>query len=172
MKPNSTSAVPVSKVPSSNPKSESNQEAASGALAVGVAVSQALHAPNPARRMSISAASNESCVDPEKPRFAQQDDIVYDAALEKEEEGLPNAAPMMSDKRPGARKPARLDMDAVRVAEGRGSLSSLSDLIRRATKLASNLDRGKTASRADLAADADVQAALGKFLGMMTACVG
>ena len=36
-------------------------------------------------------------------------------------------------------------------AEARGSLSSLTDLIRRATKLASNLDHGRTASRADLA---------------------
>ena len=47
----------------------------------------------------------------------------------------------------GRRRPPRLDMDAVRDAEARGSLTSLPDLIRRATKLASNLDRGKTASR-------------------------
>jgi hypothetical protein len=69
----------------------------------------------------------------------------------------------MSDKRPGGKKPPRLNMNAVRDAEARGSLSSLSDLIRRATKLASNLDRGKTASRCDmLGADADFKAALGK----------
>jgi hypothetical protein len=56
-------------------------------------------------------------------------------------------------------------MNAVRDAEARGSLSSLSDLIRRATKLASNLDRGKTASRSDmLGTDADFKAALGKFI--------
>jgi hypothetical protein len=41
----------------------------------------------------------------------------------------------------------KLDIDAVRDAEARGSLTSLSDLIRRATRLASNLDRGRTASR-------------------------
>lgn len=63
---------------------------------------------------------------------------------------LPRAtAPTMSDKRPDARWPPRLDMDAVRDAEARGSLTSLPDLIRRATRLASNLDNGRTASRAN-----------------------
>ena len=45
------------------------------------------------------------------------------------------------------RRPPRLNMDAVKETEARGSLTSLPDLIRRATKLASNLDRGRTASR-------------------------
>ncbi|KAK4609035.1 hypothetical protein CLAFUR4_14477 [Fulvia fulva] len=49
--------------------------------------------------------------------------------------------------RSNKRRPPRLDVDAVRDAEARGSLTSLPDLIKRATKLASNLDRGKTASR-------------------------
>ena len=49
--------------------------------------------------------------------------------------------------RAGKRRPPRLDVDAVRSAEARGSLTSLPDLIMRATRLASNLDRGKTASR-------------------------
>ncbi|GME36650.1 Epidermal growth factor-like type 3 [Neofusicoccum parvum] len=49
--------------------------------------------------------------------------------------------------RVGARRPPRLNVNAVRDAEARGSLTSLPDLIRRATRLASNLDRGKTASR-------------------------
>ncbi|KAJ9622693.1 hypothetical protein H2203_006343 [Taxawa tesnikishii (nom. ined.)] len=39
---------------------------------------------------------------------------------------------------------------SLRDAEARGSLTSLPDLIRRATKLASNLDRGRTASRLGL----------------------
>lgn len=47
----------------------------------------------------------------------------------------------------GVRRPPRLNVDAVRDAEARGSLTSLPDLIRRATRLAANLDRGKTASR-------------------------
>ncbi|KAI1654739.1 hypothetical protein F4813DRAFT_202444 [Daldinia decipiens] len=41
------------------------------------------------------------------------------------------------------RRPPRLDIDAVRAAEARGSLTSLPDLIRRATRLASLMDRGR-----------------------------
>ncbi|KAJ4386533.1 hypothetical protein N0V93_009430 [Gnomoniopsis smithogilvyi] len=49
------------------------------------------------------------------------------------------------------RRPPRLDIDAVRNAETRGSLTSLPDLIRRATRLAASLDRGRRpASRFDL----------------------
>jgi hypothetical protein len=55
--------------------------------------------------------------------------------------------PSMSDRIPSSLRPPRLDLDMVRESEARGSLTSLPDLIRRATKLASNLDRGKTASR-------------------------
>ncbi|KAK5994929.1 hypothetical protein PT974_03318 [Cladobotryum mycophilum] len=44
------------------------------------------------------------------------------------------------------RRPPRLDMDAVRAAEARGSLTSLSDLILRATKLAAMIDKGKRPS--------------------------
>ena len=48
------------------------------------------------------------------------------------------------------RRPPRLDLDAVRKAEARGSLTSLPDLIRRATRLAASLERGKRpASRID-----------------------
>ncbi|KAI1337097.1 hypothetical protein F5Y15DRAFT_161122 [Xylariaceae sp. FL0016] len=50
----------------------------------------------------------------------------------------------------GLRRPPRLDMDAVRAAEARGSLTSLPDLIRRATRLAALMDRGRRpASRFD-----------------------
>lgn len=49
--------------------------------------------------------------------------------------------------RVGARRPPSLNVKAVRDAEARGSLTSLPDLIKRATRLASNLDRGRTASR-------------------------
>ena len=45
------------------------------------------------------------------------------------------------------RRPPPLDIDRVKQGEARGSLTSLSDLIRRATKVASNLERGRTASR-------------------------
>lgn len=48
------------------------------------------------------------------------------------------------------RRPPKLDIDAVRKAESRGSLTSLPDLIRRATRLAASLERGKRpASRFD-----------------------
>ncbi|KAJ5632937.1 hypothetical protein N7490_009276 [Penicillium lividum] len=124
--------------------------AATGKLRVMNATPTQIRTPSPVLRGSISSLSGESCVDPEKPRFARQDDNTYRGALEKELEGLPLAAPTLSDKRPNGRKPPRLDMNAVRDAESRGSLSSLSDLIRRATRLASNLDHGKTASRSDL----------------------
>lgn len=43
----------------------------------------------------------------------------------------------------GFRRPQRLDIDAVRDAEARGSLTSLPDLIRRATRLASMIDKGR-----------------------------
>lgn len=45
------------------------------------------------------------------------------------------------------RRPPRLDMETVREQQSRGSMTSLPDLIKRATKLASNLDKGRTASR-------------------------
>jgi hypothetical protein len=53
----------------------------------------------------------------------------------------------MSNRIPPSQRPPRLNLDMVRESESRGSLTSLPDLIRRATRLAANLDRGKTASR-------------------------
>lgn len=61
---------------------------------------------------------------------------------------FPSTAPSTSDKT--SKRPPRLDIAAAREGEVRGSQSSLPELIRRATKLASNLDRGKTASRLGL----------------------
>ncbi|KAK7537224.1 uncharacterized protein J3D65DRAFT_371793 [Phyllosticta citribraziliensis] len=61
--------------------------------------------------------------------------------------GKESRAPSKLSDRVGTRRPPKLNVDAVQEAESRGSLTSLPDLIRRATKLASNLDRGKTASR-------------------------
>ncbi|MCJ1288235.1 hypothetical protein MMC26_007590 [Xylographa opegraphella] len=48
------------------------------------------------------------------------------------------------------RRPHVRDLEEIKGPEVRGSLTSLPELIRRATKLASNLDRGKTASRLGL----------------------
>lgn len=48
------------------------------------------------------------------------------------------------------RRPPRLDIDAVKQAQARGSLTSLPDLIRRATRLAASLEKGRRpASRLD-----------------------
>jgi hypothetical protein len=50
----------------------------------------------------------------------------------------------------GLKRPPKLDIDAVREMEARGSITSLPDLIRRATRLAAMMDRGKRpASRFD-----------------------
>ncbi|KAL1963764.1 hypothetical protein VTN77DRAFT_7830 [Rasamsonia byssochlamydoides] len=69
------------------------------------------------------------------------------SGAERKVGGIATPAPGMSDKIPESRRPPRLNVDAVREAEARGSLTSLTDLIRRATTLASNLERGRTASR-------------------------
>ena len=55
----------------------------------------------------------------------------------------PLTAPSMTGK--GTKRPPNLNLKATK--EGRDSATSLPELIRRATKLASNLDRGRTASR-------------------------
>jgi hypothetical protein len=64
------------------------------------------------------------------------------------------------------RRPPRLDIDAVREAEARGSLTSLPDLIRRATKLAAMMDKGRRpASRNALADFNDDEMAMEKEMG-------
>ncbi|KAL4894132.1 hypothetical protein BDV59DRAFT_14556 [Aspergillus ambiguus] len=103
------------------------------------------------QRDSFLTSSSDSSLDPEKPPIVLDEPSAYDAsAIEKETGVFPKAVPTMSDKRPGGRRPPRLDINAVRDAEKRGSLTSLPDLIRRATKLATNLEHGRTASRNDL----------------------
>ncbi|KAG6038176.1 hypothetical protein E4U41_004485 [Claviceps citrina] len=67
-------------------------------------------------------------------------------------ESIPLAdAPRQHSRLSAMRRPPRLDMDAVRAAEARGSLTSLPDLILRATRLAAMIDKGKRpASRLDM----------------------
>ncbi|KAK1141607.1 hypothetical protein N8T08_008871 [Aspergillus melleus] len=144
---NAESPLPPPQVPMSKPVP---QEAALKEIAVGATD----------RRDSFSSTSTSSShFDLEKAPIVL--DLGHEhpvpnranpnmGAIEKKLGALPRAAPTMSDKRPGARRPPRLDMTAVRDAEKRGSLTSLPDLIRRATKLASNLEHGRTASRNDL----------------------
>ncbi|KAJ5427929.1 hypothetical protein N7445_009383 [Penicillium cf. griseofulvum] len=158
--------VSVVDMPAPTPE-ESAKGTVARSLGMGAATSQMLHPPSQLRKSSTTTASNESLegADPEKPPFMQQYDSPSDARLEKELEAfgdLPQAAPTMSDNRPGGRKPPALNMHALRDAEARGSLSSLTDLIRRATKLATNLDHGRTASRADLAGGGEAEFRAGK----------
>lgn len=61
--------------------------------------------------------------------------------------GLGVEHPGLSEKIPPHRRPADLDLDGESHHDGRASTTSLADLIKRATRLAANLDRGKTASR-------------------------
>ncbi|KAG6000165.1 hypothetical protein E4U21_005760 [Claviceps maximensis] len=67
------------------------------------------------------------------------------------QESIPLAdAPRQHSRLSAMKRPPRLDMDAVRAAEARGSLTSLPDLIMRATRLAAMIDKGKRpASRLD-----------------------
>ncbi|PTB68354.1 hypothetical protein BBK36DRAFT_1115108 [Trichoderma citrinoviride] len=57
--------------------------------------------------------------------------------------GIATGSPQPTSRLSAIRRPPRLDMDAVKEAESRGSLTSLPDLIRRATQLASMIDKGK-----------------------------
>ncbi|KAI0405523.1 hypothetical protein F4802DRAFT_606785 [Xylaria palmicola] len=75
----------------------------------------------------------------------------FESASATDPSTVPRLDPQLRPSRfSGLRRPPRLDIDAVRVAEARGSLTSLPDLIRRATRLATLMDRGKRpASRFD-----------------------
>ncbi|KAI9374675.1 hypothetical protein BJX61DRAFT_540582 [Aspergillus egyptiacus] len=106
-----------------------------------------------------SGSSEESHIDPEKPPLVLGEDRnihhLYDdnarsPGIGAEAGTLPKRTPTLSETRPRARRPPQLNMNAVRDAQARGSLTSLTDLIRRATKLATNLEHGRTASRNDL----------------------
>ncbi len=66
------------------------------------------------------------------------------AASATDPSSIRNATPSPRPFRLSAlRRPPRLDIDAVRDAEARGSLTSLPDLIRRATRLASMIEKGR-----------------------------
>ncbi|KAJ2978553.1 hypothetical protein NUW58_g7458 [Xylaria curta] len=75
----------------------------------------------------------------------------FESASATDPSTMPRTEPQLRPSRfSGLRRPPRLDIDAVRAAEARGSLTSLPDLIRRATRLASLMDRGRRpASRFD-----------------------
>lgn len=66
---------------------------------------------------------------------------------------LPNSTPSTKRDFPGLQRHPKLGFYTVRESDARNSLTSLPDLIRRATRLASVLDRGRTASRLELDTD-------------------
>ncbi|GAB7359599.1 hypothetical protein MBLNU230_g6783t1 [Neophaeotheca triangularis] len=90
------------------------------------------------------------------PQDKQIEDILKSlekgGAITSDEAAKLQQHPDFAPKAGGRRRPPRLNLDETREAEARGSLTSLPDLIRRATRLASNLDRGRTASRLGMAA--------------------
>ena len=96
----------------------------------------------PASNAYFGTAS--SPVSPADPRVDQiLGHLEKGGALASSGTASPSAAPSMTGK--GTKRPPNLNLKATK--EGRDSASSLPELIRWATKLASNLDRGKTASR-------------------------
>ncbi|KAF4975438.1 hypothetical protein FZEAL_7786 [Fusarium zealandicum] len=65
------------------------------------------------------------------------------SATNMAESPAPSPSPQPFSRLSAIRRPPMLDIDAVRKAEERGSITSLPDLIRRATQLASMMDRGR-----------------------------
>ena len=143
-----------------NPSSQSNVgkvvagTAAAGAIgASGAMLARTDSFPLSSRRSPLS--NGTGLLDPSSPSSDSVDSIGnlrsrltdYTRSMSPVSAFQNESFRMSSTDRMGRRRPPRLDVDAVREAESRGSLTSLPDLIRRATRLAANLDRGKTASR-------------------------
>lgn len=100
---------------------------------------------HPQHERSYSSSSDSSIDDLEKPPIPVS--MLDHPSLKELEMDELNS---MNQRKIDARRPPRLNIDAVREAEARGSLTSLPDLIRRATRVAHNLDNGKTASKMGL----------------------
>lgn len=114
--------------------------------------------------MTATTSSSETVPTLKKPKAsyvntASRESLSTDAILQAyaaasssdpKESMQPGDASRQQSRLSAMRRPPRLDMDAVRAAEARGSLTSLPDLIRRATRLAAMIDKGKRpASRLD-----------------------
>lgn len=126
--------------PSSSDESEREVKKKRSKELLGASIANELH-PQRSRPRSPLAPNND-----ERVKSILESLEKGGAISAKDAEELKAPTPGFSE-RAGKKRPPRLNVDAVREAEARGSLTSLPDLIRRATKLASNLDRGKTASR-------------------------
>ncbi|KAH7078374.1 hypothetical protein FB567DRAFT_450244 [Paraphoma chrysanthemicola] len=120
-----------------NKKGAGKMKAGVGAAALGGAMLAASHG----KIADVASSSSESLNSVQRATNASGG---FGHPLQQE------MRPATLAERAGMRRPPKLDIDAVRDAEARGSLTSLPELIRRATRLAANLDRGKTASRLGL----------------------
>lgn len=87
---------------------------------------------------------------PMSPRSQEHTPVRPDMTPNSTTELKPSDSRWSDDSEKRKLKDLTIDINKVREAEARGSITSLPDLIRRATRLASNLDRGKTASRMGL----------------------
>ena len=116
------------------------------------AVGDALPTPSLMAPSSAPSSGNVTPVAPLDPRIHQiLGSLEKGGAIGTGSTTSPDApSPEPAAQTKNARRPPRLNLTATRDSEIRGSSSSLPELIRRATKLASNLDRGKTASRLGL----------------------
>ena len=147
------SLMTIRSVDNSSIKRKQSPDSKEWEAGIGGAVLAAKDGLGPARLRELSPddASLDSPTDlryrdPEKDMDPEKDGSLGGSAFRLQH---PARAAGFAD-RPGRPRPPRLDVDAVREAEARGSLTSLPELIRRATRLAANLDRGKTASRLGL----------------------
>ncbi|KAK1758527.1 hypothetical protein QBC47DRAFT_144275 [Echria macrotheca] len=92
---------------------------------------------------------------PQVPAPAAFAGTMLESSTDQSSAEVPTPSPQPTGGRPysrlsAIRRPPRLDIDAVARAESRGSLTSLPDLIRRATRLAASLEKGRRpASRFD-----------------------
>jgi hypothetical protein len=134
--------------------SESQKEWEAGIGGAVLAAKDGISSTGPARLREISP--DDASLDSPTYSEARLRDPEKEMELEKDGSMAASAFRLQGSRgtgfadRPGRPRPPRLDVDAVREAEARGSLTSLPELIRRATRLAANLDRGKTASRLGL----------------------
>ncbi|KAH8803027.1 hypothetical protein F5884DRAFT_494425 [Xylogone sp. PMI_703] len=88
--------------------------------------------------------SGQDDIPVERSNRASQILDAYQAASTLQPRGVePSRTPSPFNRLSAIRRPPRLNIDAVREAEARGSLTSLPDLIKRATRLAAMMDRGK-----------------------------
>ncbi|KAF8859956.1 hypothetical protein BDZ45DRAFT_704061 [Acephala macrosclerotiorum] len=101
--------------------------------------------PTIARAVTTNEPASAYAANRSEPKATEKEMLgAYNAASSLAPPPAPIRTPSPGFSRLSAiRRPPRLDMDAVRDAEARGSLTSLPDLIRRATRLAAMMDHGK-----------------------------